>query len=515
MATVAVSPNRMELLRMKKKQQFAQRGHKLLKDKLEGLLKDFTGIVQDYAVLRSQVDSELGELFQQFIVASASMPAEVYRSALAFPECEAELTMTEKLIMNVRVPVFSFAIEGNLLSYGTDGTVVELDQAIVKLKEVLERLVKLAEAEKTIELVADEIEKTRRRVNALEYVLIPQQGRDHPHDLLQAGGAGARQHHPPHAHQATPRHVAFSGRELSTSRASRTCARQLSEAEKISTSVTKARNTPRRPHETPILIEPLLELIGDFVHGLQRLAGRARHRAHHQLDGLALDRTAGLLPLPRRVHHGHPGPEARRDGIGQELVPLSVAHRATAAVTQAEEQPELDARFEPVGTRRMRRRGRGRQHRRSGHDQQEAQRPHPSDGSSPFCTEAGADSKRRSTCHLHHTTYGKRLHTSLAAAEPRIEWRIIAFDVMELLRAGIRSGGLPEDGRVRRRLRGTAGIVRDQSEAAAQASPTPRTSCPERRPVECPSSFPNCPDSGQFVVDRADWSYLSRSEGKA
>ena len=175
MATAAVSPNRMELLRMKKKQQFAQRGHKLLKDKLEGLLKDFTGIVQDYAGLRDQVDSELGELFQQFIVASASMPAEVYRSALAFPECEAELTMTEKLIMNVRVPEFSFAIEGNLLSYGTDGTVVELDQAIVKLKEVLERLVKLAEAEKTIELVADEIEKTRRRVNALEYVLIPQQ----------------------------------------------------------------------------------------------------------------------------------------------------------------------------------------------------------------------------------------------------------------------------------------------------------------------------------------------------
>ena len=160
---------------MKKKQQFAQRGHKLLKDKLEGLLKDFTGIVQEYAGLREQVDSELGELFQQFIVASASMPAEVYRSALAFPECEAELTMTEKLIMNVRVPEFSFAIEGNLLSYGTDGTVVELDQAIVKLKEVLERLVKLAEAEKTIELVADEIEKTRRRVNALEYVLIPQQ----------------------------------------------------------------------------------------------------------------------------------------------------------------------------------------------------------------------------------------------------------------------------------------------------------------------------------------------------
>ena len=212
MATAAVSPNRMELLRMKKKQQFAQRGHKLLKTSWRALLKDFTGIVQGYAVLRDQVDSELGELFQQFIVASASMPAEVYRSALAFPECEAELTMTEQLIMNVRVPEFSFAIEGNLLSYGTDGTVVELDQAIVKLKEVLERLVKLAEAEKTIELVADEIEKTRRRVNALEYVLIPQRAETIPHDLLQAGGAGARQHHPSHAHQATPRHVAAGAR---------------------------------------------------------------------------------------------------------------------------------------------------------------------------------------------------------------------------------------------------------------------------------------------------------------
>ena len=105
-------------------------------------------------MLRAQVDSELGELFQQFIVASASMPAEVYRSALTYPECEAELTMTENLIMNVRVPVFFFAIKGNLLSYGTDGTdgtVVEVDKAIVKLEEVLERLVKLAESKKNID----------------------------------------------------------------------------------------------------------------------------------------------------------------------------------------------------------------------------------------------------------------------------------------------------------------------------------------------------------------------------
>ena len=175
MATLSVSPNRMELLRLKKKQQFAQRGHKLLKDKLEGLLKDFTGIVKEYGVLRKKVDAEIKDLFQQFIVASASMSGESYRSALAFPECKAFLTLKEKLIMNVRVPEFSFSIEGNLLSYGTDSTVVELDEAIVNLKLVIERMVNLAEIEKTIELVAEEIEKTRRRVNALEYVLIPQQ----------------------------------------------------------------------------------------------------------------------------------------------------------------------------------------------------------------------------------------------------------------------------------------------------------------------------------------------------
>ena len=175
MATATVSPNRMELLRLKKKQRFAQRGHKLLKDKLEGLLKDFTTIVRGYGGLRHKVDAEINELFNQFILASASMPAEVYRSALAFPECTATLTMRERLIMNVRVPQFEFAIEGNMMAYGTDSTTVDLDEAMSKLKQVLARMVQLAEAEKTIELVADEIEKTRRRVNALEYVLIPQQ----------------------------------------------------------------------------------------------------------------------------------------------------------------------------------------------------------------------------------------------------------------------------------------------------------------------------------------------------
>ena len=172
---IAVSPNRMELLRLKKKQAVAERGHKLLKDKLEGRLQDFTEIVRRYQTLRREVDAEIAELFKRFIMASASMPAPLYRAALAFPECEARLSMRERMIMNVHVPVFDFSIEGNMISYGIDETTSDLDDAMGALRETLRRMVELAEIEKTIELVADEIERTRRRVNALEYVLIPQQ----------------------------------------------------------------------------------------------------------------------------------------------------------------------------------------------------------------------------------------------------------------------------------------------------------------------------------------------------
>ena len=170
-----VSPNRMELLQLRRKQQFAVRGHKLLKDKLEGLLKDFTEIVARYRVLRREVDAEINELFHQLILASATMPREAYAGALAFPECEALLEVDERVIMNVHVPKFDFSIEGEMVAYGLADTSPELDEAMAKLKETLKRMVELAEIEKTIELVADEIEKTRRRVNALEYVLIPQQ----------------------------------------------------------------------------------------------------------------------------------------------------------------------------------------------------------------------------------------------------------------------------------------------------------------------------------------------------
>ena len=172
---ITVNPNRMELLQLRRKQQVARRGHKLLKDKLEGLLRDFMRIVREYRSLRAQVDGEIGGVFRNLILASATMPREVFLTALAFPTCEAKLTVREKLLMNVRIPEFSFTIEGALLVYGLEGTNSDLDLAMGSVRAVLQRMVKLAEVEKTIELVAAEIEKTRRRVNALEYILIPQQ----------------------------------------------------------------------------------------------------------------------------------------------------------------------------------------------------------------------------------------------------------------------------------------------------------------------------------------------------
>jgi len=171
---IQVNPNRMELLKLKKKQQVAVRGHKLLKDKLEGLLKDFMEFIKEYKRLRTEVDSRIQDLFRNFAFASSTIQPAAYKAALAYGDCRANLDVSEKVIMNVKVPSFAFSIEGNFLSYGFLDTGTELDEAMARLKDVIENMVRLAEMEKTIELVAEEIERTRRRVNALEYVMIPQ-----------------------------------------------------------------------------------------------------------------------------------------------------------------------------------------------------------------------------------------------------------------------------------------------------------------------------------------------------
>ena len=172
---IEVNPNRMELLQLRKKQQVTRRGHKLLKDKLEGLLRDFLRIVREYKELRRAVDGEISTVFSGLVLASATMDAGTFRVALAFPSCTARLEVAERHVVNVRVPAFRFAVEGSLVAYGLADTNLDLDRAMGRVRETLERMVRLAEVEKTVELVALEIEKTRRRVNALEYILIPPQ----------------------------------------------------------------------------------------------------------------------------------------------------------------------------------------------------------------------------------------------------------------------------------------------------------------------------------------------------
>lgn len=175
---VRVSPTRMQLLKLKKRRTMAVRGHKLLKDKLDELLKHFLELIKKNKELRQEVDAKLGEAFEGFLLARGIMSSAAVNSALMYPKERVTLTASRRNIMSVQVPKFDWRFEGqedrtNIYPYGFAYTSGELDNAINLLSESMPKLIELAEIEKSVELLADEIEKTRRRVNALEYVLIP------------------------------------------------------------------------------------------------------------------------------------------------------------------------------------------------------------------------------------------------------------------------------------------------------------------------------------------------------
>ncbi|MCR4425808.1 MAG: V-type ATP synthase subunit D [Firmicutes bacterium] len=175
---VRVSPTRMQLLRLKKRLAMATRGHKLLKDKLDELLRHFLELIRRNKELREEVDRALGEAFSAFLVARGAMSEASVEGALMYPKESISITASKKNIMNVQVPHFQWSFRGqedrtDIYPYGFAYTSAELDGAIRLLSESLPSLVELAEVEKSVELLALEIEKTRRRVNALEYVLIP------------------------------------------------------------------------------------------------------------------------------------------------------------------------------------------------------------------------------------------------------------------------------------------------------------------------------------------------------
>jgi V/A-type H+-transporting ATPase subunit D len=165
----------MELTRLKKRLITARRGHKLLKDKRDEMMKQFLDLVRENKALREETEEKMKIANAHISLAAAVMSNEVLDESLMLPSRTIEIDVGVKNIMSVETPVFTFKTEGgNIYPYGFLNTSGELDEGISVLSSVFDVILRLAEKEKSSELLAAEIEKTRRRVNALEYVLIPQ-----------------------------------------------------------------------------------------------------------------------------------------------------------------------------------------------------------------------------------------------------------------------------------------------------------------------------------------------------
>ncbi len=178
MAGSQVNPTRMELTRQKGKLATAVRGHKLLKDKRDELMRQFLDLVRENMDLRLKVEEGIKRANTNFVIAKASMSEEEMHTALMAPKQEVLIDPAKKNVMSVDIPEFAFktrtADEGDIYSYGFAYTSSDLDDAVKSLADVLPDMLRLAEIEKACQLMSTEIEKTRRRVNALEYVVIPQ-----------------------------------------------------------------------------------------------------------------------------------------------------------------------------------------------------------------------------------------------------------------------------------------------------------------------------------------------------
>ncbi len=178
MVKLNVNPTRMELTRLKKQLTTASRGHKLLKDKQDELMRRFILLVKKNNVMRAEVEEELQQAMKNFSVADALLNDKYIEELLAVPKERVTLDVIEKDVMSVKVPIMNFQHEKDLadgpLEYGFLNSNDELDQSIKKFTKVLPKLLELTEIEKTCQLMAKEIEKTRRRVNDLEYMTIPQ-----------------------------------------------------------------------------------------------------------------------------------------------------------------------------------------------------------------------------------------------------------------------------------------------------------------------------------------------------
>ncbi|HIV46337.1 MAG TPA: V-type ATP synthase subunit D [Candidatus Acutalibacter stercorigallinarum] len=177
MAGTQVNPTRMELTRLKKKLATATRGHKLLKDKRDELMRQFLDQVRENKALREQVEAGIQAANKNFLLARAGMQDEVLNTALLAPKQRVSLDYTLENVMSVEIPKFTFHTrtpdKNDIFSYGFAFTSSDLDGAVQSLSDIFPAMLQLAEREKACQLMAAEIEKTRRRVNALEHVVIP------------------------------------------------------------------------------------------------------------------------------------------------------------------------------------------------------------------------------------------------------------------------------------------------------------------------------------------------------
>lgn len=169
-----VNPNRMELSKLKRKLVVAKRGHKLLKDKQDALIKEFLERARAVWELRQEVESELKSCYEGFLLARAQTLPEMLEQTLMTAGGDVKVGVSHKNVMSVKIPTFELAEHKAELSYGLGMSPGSLDVALEKFLELLPRLVELAAQEKAIKSMALEIERTRRRVNALEHVMIPQ-----------------------------------------------------------------------------------------------------------------------------------------------------------------------------------------------------------------------------------------------------------------------------------------------------------------------------------------------------
>ena len=175
--TYNVNPTRMELKKMKTRYANARRGHKLLKDKRDGLMKQFLETVRQNKELREKVEASLSGVYDSLAIAGAVSGPKVLEESLMLPKKQGKLDVRTRNVMSVTVPEFELEIIGkdaqDSYNYGLAFTSGELDASLAQMSAIMEDMIALAESEKTVQLLAQEIEKTRRRVNALEYIMIP------------------------------------------------------------------------------------------------------------------------------------------------------------------------------------------------------------------------------------------------------------------------------------------------------------------------------------------------------